>query len=487
MEFWRLPKVRWTALLGGALLLRLLFFVGPQASDDGAYSDYAHAILRGSFHLAPDIFSTRLGYLTSIAGVYAIFGAGPFTLVLTNLIFSLGGLILAYWTAREFVDEAGAWRTTLLLALFPLDVFFATEAHTDLPLAVLFTGAVLLFLRARKREGIVLFILSGMTLGIAHLFKESAFFGLAALLVLSGRPKPREAWVLAGFFAVVALEAAGYAAATGDALYRVHAARAAQAQDIAVLHAPGVSSAGLVLDALTQFFNPASVGFPFYGLLPGLALAASVIALRVKDTAVRPAILWMTALVLLLIFWPISLSPFRPALRSHARIFLMAEVPMAILGAWLLGRLSSMRAGLLFGSIALASIVCLTVIHSDARRLTEGARLAFDGPLHSESGAVSDPRTTYLFRLYDGYAPTRTWSDWNAPNVLHCRVVNETWTRTLRDWYGIEAPAGFEPAGVAPDKVLKISGRLRLRPLLKGRVERLPPDEVRIYSAPKAR
>src|SRR6185295_11143089 len=100
MEFWRLPKVRWIALLGTALVLRLVFFIGPQASDDLVYSDYAHAMLKGGFHLSSDIFSTRLGYLASIAAVYAVLGAGAFTLVLTNLVFSLAGLVVAFRIAR---------------------------------------------------------------------------------------------------------------------------------------------------------------------------------------------------------------------------------------------------------------------------------------------------------------------------------------------------------------------------------------------------
>src|SRR5678815_1253870 len=123
MRFWHSPAFRWGALLGGALAWRLLLFIGPQGSDDGVYSDMAHDVLTGSHRIAADVFSTRLGYIASIAACYGLFGAGPFTLVLPNLVFSLAGIALAFRLAREFTDDAGAWRTAALLAIFPLDVF----------------------------------------------------------------------------------------------------------------------------------------------------------------------------------------------------------------------------------------------------------------------------------------------------------------------------------------------------------------------------
>ena len=135
MRFWHSPAVRWSALLGGALAWRLLLFIGPQGSDDGVYSDMARDVLSGSHRIAADVFSTRMGYIGSIAASYGILGAGPFTLVLPNLVFSLAGIALAFRIAREFTDEAGAWRTAALLAIFPLDVFFATDIRTRIDTA----------------------------------------------------------------------------------------------------------------------------------------------------------------------------------------------------------------------------------------------------------------------------------------------------------------------------------------------------------------
>ncbi|MBV8880531.1 MAG: glycosyltransferase family 39 protein [Planctomycetaceae bacterium] len=485
MQGWPSARLRWGLLLGGALAWRLLWFVGPQASDDLAYSEYAQALATGAYHPVADIFSTRLGYLASIALGYRLFGAGPFTLILPNLLFSLAGIVLAYALAREFLDERGAWRTALLLAAAPPDVFLATEAHTDLPLAVLFSGSLLLYLRARKTDAIPGFILSGVVLGIAHLFKESAFFGFAALTAVGGKLKRNDLFVLAGFGAVVAAEAVGLGLGTGDPLYRFHSVRAAQAENIAALESSPGSGLGRAFLGLFELVHPFSLGFSFLGLLPLLGLAGGVAAFRSRDAALLKVLRWMLVLILLSVFWPITIVPYRPALWNHARIFMMALLPMAILTVSLIDRLPGRRALLAGAALGAAFLGFTGTLHADARRVTEGARRAFDGPLRSAGGAVADPRTAALFRLYDGYRPARQWTDWTQPfRNTPLRVVNETLARTLKEWYGIVPPPDFEPKDKAPLYRIAVPGRLRLRPLLRGKIERIAGEEVRIYEAP---
>ena len=482
MRFWHLPAVRWSALLGGALAWRLLFFIGAQGSDDGVYSDMAHDVLSGSHRIAADVFSTRIGYIGSIAASYGILGVGSFTLVLPNLVFSLAGLALALRLAREFTDEAGAWRTAALLAIFPLDVFFATEAHTDLPLAVFLSGAVLLFLTARKSDRIPGLVAAGVVLGIGHLFKESAFFGLAAMAAVAGKPKLRDAWAIAGFAAVIVVEGVVYGILTGDPLFRFTSIRTAQSQDVAGLHPSAAATAGLIVSALLQFVNPASVGFAFFGLLPAAALASAGLALRRKEDRLRPVMLWAAVLVLLLIFWPIRLLPYQPALRNHPRIFLLAEVPIAILVADLLRDQRTLRTAAIAGVILVSSVAASLLLRADARRLTEGARLAYDR-LPPSGTVVSDPRTTYLFRLYDGYRDTRQWLPWSrtVPAGPHVRVVNETWITQLNWMHGLTPPVGFERPDQAPSATFRIRRRGRLRTMFR---EESPPEEVRIYFLP---
>jgi hypothetical protein len=58
--------------------------------------------------------------------------------------------------------------------------------------------------------------------------------------------------------------------------------------------------------------------------------------------------------------------------------------------------------------------------------------------------------------------------------------MNGFWVERLRQWYRVEPPAGFLPER-PPDVDAAVPGRLRLRPLLRGRVERGAPDAVRIW------
>jgi hypothetical protein len=477
MRFWHS-----SAFLAGALAWRLLLFVGPQGSDDGVYSDMARDVLSGTHRLAADVFSTRIGYIASIAASYGIFGAGPFTLVLPNLAFSIAGIVLGYLLAREFTDESGARRTAALLAIFPLDVFFATEAHTDLPLAVFLSGAVLLFLKARKSGSIPTCAAAGVVLGLGHLFKESAFFGLAAMLAVGGKPRPRDAWALAGFAAVIGVESIVYAILTGEPLYRFTATRIAQIQNIADLHRSTPSTAGLLVSAITQFVNPASVGFAFFGFFPAVALISAAIALKTGQDRLRPVVLWMTLLLALLIFWPIRVIPYQPALWNHPRIFLLAEVPMASLVADLLKEPRRVRSLALTGVLVITSIGLSMILRADARRLTEGARRAY-AQLPATGTVVSDPRTTYLFRLYDGYRDTRRWLPWSSPVPPgpHVRVVNETWTAQLRHMHGLVPPPGFERPEVTPTATILVPQRGRMRRLFRSDS---PPEEVRVYRIP---
>jgi 4-amino-4-deoxy-L-arabinose transferase-like glycosyltransferase len=485
MQLGRSTAISWGLFLAAALAWRLLFFVGPQASDDGAYSAHADSILRGAFHPAPDIFSSRIGYLLCIAGSYAFLGAGAFSLILPSLLFSLAGIVLAYAVAREYLDEPGARRAAALTALLPLDVFFATEAHTDLPLAVLFSAAVLLFLRAKKSEGVRGFLLCGVVVGVAQLFKESAFFAFAGLAALTGRPRPREAWTFAGYGAVAALELLYYLAATGDPLYRIHTVSRFQDAAIAEFYRSDVSSLSTIGEALGQLVSPLSAGFPAFGLLPPLAFAGAAVVLAKKDPALRPVVFWTAALILLLVFWPIRLFPYRPALRSHARIFLIAELPLAILASSFLGSLRRTPRIALLAAFGAAAVTGQVALHADARRLTEGARLAYARIPEGEP-VVSDPRTIYLFRVYDGYRDRRPLLDYTqpAPPGPHVRVVNETWLRRSRDWYGQEPPAGFERPTPAPIFTGTIPGRRHLRSLLRGHAEPPAADEVRVYRIP---
>jgi 4-amino-4-deoxy-L-arabinose transferase-like glycosyltransferase len=468
----RAEFLRWAGLLGGALAWRLLLFSGPNGSDDLAYSDAAARLAAGG-GLTPSIHGLRLGYVGPLAAVYALFGIGSFGLVVFNLAASVADVALARLLARTWLDDAGAWIAAALVALLPLHVFHATEAHPDLPLAALLSLSAWLLLRSIAHDRALLYAAVGAALGAAHLVKESAFLAFAALTALAGRPRPKLLWVPAVFAAVVLLEAAFFAVATGDPLFRVSTVRSIQPGALAALAAgPGP------LEAAATFFWPGSAMFTAYGLLA--LLAAGGAGLAVGRRELRAPVLWAAALLVLPAVWPLSLSPYRPAMLAYPRIFLPAAAPLAILAAAVLRRLprqAFVAAAVLTAAVALPSAVLL---RTDARQLSAGARLA-----HAALGrqdVLTDPRTAGLLRLYDGGPGRRLVADWSDPPPArpHVRLYNGTWLRNLKRWYGQEPPEGFFPGG-PPFLDAEVGGRLRLRPLFAGRVERSAGDALRAW------
>lgn len=428
------PRRGLILLLVLAGVWRLVFFVGPLGSDDLYYSEPAWRLATGQYTFTPNLFALRLGYVVPIAAAYAVFGAGPFTLVLFNAICSVAGVWVTLEIARRFVDERAAWIAAALAAVFPLDVFHATEAHTDLPLAVLTGLSALLFLREK-------FLAAGLVLGAAHLVKESAFFGFVILACLAGRPRPRQLLALAGFAIIVALECALFAAATRDPFFRFHAIQTIQSGAMQYLYP--IEQHSVARRAFVDL--PRVLGAsPYLGFFPLLALAGAVIR---RDRVFRPLLFWTAAMILLLVFWPLTISPFRPAVALHPRVFLVISIPICIFGAALLRSLP--RA---FWSLPLvAAIACTWFVRHDQRALSEGARVAREHLPADARVVVSDPRTTGLLRLYDGYRDTRDWRSWLDPEPAgSVRVRNAAWEDRLRAWYGYGPPEWFtrprEPA-----------------------------------------
>jgi 4-amino-4-deoxy-L-arabinose transferase-like glycosyltransferase len=486
MRFRQTPAFRWTALLAGALAWRLVLFVGAQGSDDLAYSRAAWSVAGGIAPVDQGIHGNRIGYVGFMGALYALFGAGSFTLVFLNLASSLAEVALARLIAREFLDDDGAWLAAVLVALLPVHVFYATEAHPDLPVAALTTLSALLFLRAKKAGSFGLYLASGLALGTAHLMKETAFMGLAALAALGGRPRRSALAVVAGFAAVVALEMLFFWSAAGDPLHRLRGTGAAQAQimnsEFYLRTAPTFRR--IAVDVPAMFFWPGDGNFAYFALLPLLAAGGAVLAWRRHDVPLRGPSVWALGQIALLTFWPVTLMPYRPAMVAFPRIFLVAAVPLAILAASFLRRIPFKGALPAFAAAALLSLGAALVLRGDARRESAGARMAHAATL--DLPVVSDPRTIEFLRFYDGYRPGRPLRTWDQPPSTspQYRVVNGIWLRNLRTWNDISPPPGFLDPGVAPFRTESIPGRLRLRSLLLGKVERVGEEELRIYRLP---
>lgn len=466
-----------------ALAWRLLLFVGPTGSDDLAYSEEAHLLSQGIFRPPQGIHGLRWGYTGVIALLYHLFGAGSFSLILFNLMCSLAELPIAWKIAREYLGERGADLATLLLALLPAHVFYASEAHPDVPLSLFLSLSILLVLKGRSSGRPRDLFLAGLALGTGHFFKETSFLGLLCLAPLMTRPRRRILWVLAGFFLMMGIESAILWGWTGDPLYRLRLVRTIQANvmgsDYYLRAVPNFSR--LFLDLPLTMFWPLSPNFPYFGFLPLASIGGLAAGWIRKDRTLHDPALWSIGLILLMNFWPIHLIPYRPAMVLHARIFLIVAVPLTILAASLIRNLPSRLSGATAAGLLISAALASLLLHQDGRSFSAGARLAYDR-VRSEV-VVSDPRTIGLFRLYDGYrtSPRRLGWDESPPSGAYIKVINETWINLLREMYDLRPPQEFlTPHG---ELVLEatVPGRIRLRPLLTGRIQRTAPSMLRIF------
>src|SRR5688572_11709264 len=159
-------------LLAVAAGVRVRWFTGLQMGDDVVYSRITVDRLSGttSYH---NVHQTRSGFLLGLLGSYAAFGPGEVPLVLYNMLCSLGLVAALFVLGGRLFGDAAGLAAGALAALHPNLVRFASECHTDTPVALWLTLALAALRAATSsdRPG-PLRILSGLLMGWAYLHKE---------------------------------------------------------------------------------------------------------------------------------------------------------------------------------------------------------------------------------------------------------------------------------------------------------------------------
>ena len=169
-------------VLAVALILRLIFWVGPGQRDDVEYARTAHMILNSEFNpIHGTVFSARTAICFPIAWSWRMFGLGCKT---ASLYFLGCGLLLVFlggWLGEKLFGPIEGIIVALLLAFLPIDVVFSTQLMPDLALAAWLALSVSFLVAASIHGTLVLFFISGVALGVAALTKE---FSIASLMFL---------------------------------------------------------------------------------------------------------------------------------------------------------------------------------------------------------------------------------------------------------------------------------------------------------------
>jgi 4-amino-4-deoxy-L-arabinose transferase-like glycosyltransferase len=482
-------------ILAGAVAVRMLALTGPSDSDSLAYSEIAANLMIDGWPERDSIMNMRVGFVAAVALSYAILGVSALSLALPSLVSSLVLVGLAYRLGERTSGRPAGIAAAAVLACDPRDIFFATEGHTDLAMAM-FTGMAFLRLLAGDPEGRAgprNCLMAGFLFGAAHLFKEMAVLAVvcACVLLLERKASRREILLLlGGYLSVLALEGAVYGIVRGNPFHRfvstLHLQRGQMFLDQHLEYAPTLRR--VFLDVPSALFNPLDRDFAYTGLHAWAFVAAGVTFFRARP--LRPFLYWWIGLVVLINFWPVSVVPFRPAIIASPWVFTSLSLPAAVVigeGAVRLWTRSRAAAGAAGGLLAATAAVGLWVLESDVRSAREPVREALTG-LSRDAVLVSDPRTARLVDFCRGYqGSVKTWGD-ALPAGTWYYLEHPFWYEMQARLYGVHPPRGIGEA-VAQGRLVREAsapGRIRLRGLLRGRLERSSPNLARLYEIGRA-
>lgn len=139
------------AILLLALLLRLIYFMGIMNSDSVGYAYFAYNLENGTQDSTLVGFGVnRIGLFYPVAILFRIFETSEFVAVLFPLLSSLLSIFFIFSITKTISGRRAAHIASFLWAVFPLDVFLATQLLPDGPNAMATAGSVYFLLRAQR-------------------------------------------------------------------------------------------------------------------------------------------------------------------------------------------------------------------------------------------------------------------------------------------------------------------------------------------------
>lgn len=205
------------AILFFAFLIRLKYYVGVSRFDSFFYAQLSYFISQLDFHSFffenSNFFAIgRLLLYLPTAFLYRFIGVRDLTSVAFILFASLLNVVVVYFLGKKLLNRKVGLVAAFLMAIFPLDVYHATQYLPDGLLPVFLSLAALAFLYAEDggeiKKRITLYYLVGIFIGLAQQVKENAFFFAAVFVVyiiFKWKFKLEYIWILVGGFSVFIL------------------------------------------------------------------------------------------------------------------------------------------------------------------------------------------------------------------------------------------------------------------------------------------
>jgi len=404
-------------ILGGAAVLRLVFFTGYHGHDDVYYIQRALELSRDAATPPATHWAARIGLVGPTALLYRAFGVTPLTTSAFPFACSLLGVVAAVILGQRLYGAPAGLIAGLLLAMFPMDVIFASTLFPTEPV-MLFAGVGIgCFLLAERERRPGLYLASGLSLGLAAVAHEVAILIVVIYPVYGlvvARPIRAHLGVVAGLALAIALDPMIHGA-MGNPWARIALSSGTtivQQTDVEVAYR-GVNAWWLAEPAVRLFVERT------FGLFSWVLAPVVVLRLwRPADQTDRSLALIVAAGYLWFAYGTVSPTGYAPLARLPRYV-----APLVLPAMWLLGRELAERVRprtriAVLSALAASSVVCLMLDSGNALVPYEQLRaaLAHAQPTHVaiESGQEFPlllaerfhPRYR-LVTLDDGAAPPR--------------------------------------------------------------------------------
>jgi 4-amino-4-deoxy-L-arabinose transferase-like glycosyltransferase len=318
-------------LLG--LALRVIFFqgyLGVGAAHDDVFSSKAYGIAQSWASGSPNFYegtndplALRMGIILPTAMFYLLLGVGEVSMVMYPMICSLLSLLLTVQLGYLLFDRATGVLAGTLLAIFPLDVLYASVLWPDTTMCTFQLLAVFCLLKGEDRDGPLPFrpgmlFLCGLSVGFAYISKVTGLLILppiAAYLLYKRAGVACWAYLAGGALCGFLLEGAFLWLSTGDFMMRARHINPLGWMGMEREAVPSAVDTEQLPGRILWYFPsmmlvPLNRKIVYFGVFGWFLVAGLVHLIRTRDARSYTVMTWWWLVYLSIILLPRSFSPF---------------------------------------------------------------------------------------------------------------------------------------------------------------------------------
>jgi 4-amino-4-deoxy-L-arabinose transferase-like glycosyltransferase len=484
------PTAALIFILGVAAALRVFFFTGYHGQDDIHYIRRAFELSQGGFTPPASHWATRIGLVGPTALFYRAFGVSPLTTNAFPFLCSLLSVVAAFVLGRRLYDARSGLIAAFLVAIFPMDVIFASMLFPTEPV-VLFSGVGLgCFVLAERERKPGLYLAGGLSLGLAGVAHEAALMILAIYPVYAfvvARPARAHLWVVVGIALAFGIDPLIHGL-MGDPWVRISAALAHVETDWDT--GPDLSYRGANLawigEPLVRLFVERT-----FGLFPWLIAPAVAFRLWKPVDGSDRALAFIIAAGFLWLAYG-TLSPIRYAPLARVPRFF---APLVLPAMWLLGhelaeRFSRRAQYVTLLALAINSVACLMLDSGSALVPYEELRAVLARAQPAE--VVIERQHEFPLLFAEGFKPRYALSklDDAAPQSAVVVVASDAARERVERLPGVALMARITPPETLYLKLLRtrfvttILRATRPAPRFEGYAKKTEPWALWVYRVP---